>query len=365
MRLALTGMGALTSVGRTADTSCAAIRAGISRPRKVRGFRLVDEETLDRLPLTGHPIHGFTEGFHLVGRWLRLAGGCLGEMLAQPGLLPGASDRHFWASTLLVAVLPYLEGEVFLAPDEPLPELVRNDYLLPLLATLERPIPEQHAWLVAAGQAGTALALREGMQRLTDSGLERLLLVAVDSWFDPVLLQRLSSAGRLKSDESPTGLMPGEAGVCLLLEREQGARRRGRAAHAVISGVETGRETETGPRRARSSARALSTCLRSVLEAEAGCLPFWGDLYSDLNGEDWRALEWGSARVTLSDILAEPRLHLPCTQVGDTGAASGALGVCLAAQDLRGHWTRTQRALVLSRSERGEVGSVLLKSVDA
>lgn len=362
MRLALTGMGALTSVGRTADASCAAIRAGITRPRKVRMSGLVDEETQDALSLTGHPIHGYTEGFHLVGRWQRLAQGCLGELLAQPGLLPDASDKRFWARTFLVAVLPYLDAELFLAPAEQLPEFVQTDYLTPLLALMGRPIPEQNVGLVVAGQAGTALALSEGMKRLVGSGLERLLIVAVDSWFDPLLLRRLSSTGRLKSDERPTGLMPGEAGACLLFEREEGARRRERVAHAIVAGVATGREAESGPGRVRGGARALSACLRTVLETQGAALPFRGDLYSDLNGEDWRAMEWGSALVGLSDVLAEPRLHLPCIQVGDTGAASGALGLCLAAQDLSGQWTRTSRALVVSRSEQGEVGGVLLQS---
>ncbi|PTL83415.1 hypothetical protein DAT35_15695 [Vitiosangium sp. GDMCC 1.1324] len=356
-------MGAITSVGRTADTACAAIRAGIARPRKVKGFALVDEESQERIALMGHPIQGYTEGFHLVGRWLRLAGGCLGELLAQPGLLPEASDKRFWASTLLIAVLPPLDADIFLSSEEQLPEVVRKAYLLPLLGMLERPIAHQDAKLVTVGHAGTALALQEGMQRLAGSSLERILLVSVDSWFDPLLLQRLANSRRLKCEESPTGLMPGEAGVCLLLESEAGARRRGAAVHAVVTGVATGQETENSPGGARGSARALSTCLRILLGRESkGLLPFRGDIYSDLNGEEWRALEWGSARVSLSDLLAEPRMHLPCAAVGDTGAASGALGVCLAAQDLRGRWARTGQSVVLSRSERGAVGSILLQA---
>jgi 3-oxoacyl-[acyl-carrier-protein] synthase-1 len=75
-------------------------------------------------------------------------------------------------------------------------------------------------------------------------------------------------------------------------------------------------------------------------------------------------MEWGSAQVSLSGLMTEPRLHLPCSHVGDTGAASGALGVCLAAQGLRGRWSSTPGSLVVSRSERGEVGSVLLHAVN-
>ncbi|MFY0562675.1 DUF6484 domain-containing protein [Archangium lansingense] len=82
-RLVITATGAVTSVGFSAASAYSAIRAGISRPRKVSHFQLLDSETQNSIPLMGHPLHGFTEGFLGTGRWMRLARGGLARLAEQ------------------------------------------------------------------------------------------------------------------------------------------------------------------------------------------------------------------------------------------------------------------------------------------
>lgn len=357
MGLVLTAAGAVTSVGRSVDAACAAIRASIARPRKLWEFRVVDAESQEDIPLTGHPIQGYTDGFQLIGRWLRLARGAVEDGLSHPGV--SGANAAFWQKTGLVVVTPPADDEVFLAePGEAL-EQIRESCVQPLHRALGLAIAAPNVELIPAGHAGTAVGLQHGLQWMASRGLERVLLVAVDSYLDELLLQQLASHRRLKSDEHPVGLMPGEAGVCLLVETEVSARRRGLEPVVLIDKVATGREPDPFGSGRQNMGRGLARCIQEVLAAAPS--PFEGDLYSDLNGEQWRAHEWGCVRVHLSAQLGAHRLHVPGTSVGEVGAASGALGVCLAAHDLaRGH-ARQGHALVLSSSEHGEVGCISLR----
>lgn len=63
--------------------------------------------------------------------------------------------------------------------------------------------------------------------------------------------------------------------------------------------------------------RGLAACIQEVLSGLQSL--FEGDLYADLNGEQWRAHEWGCVRVHLGARLGAPRLHLSGTEVGDVG----------------------------------------------
>ena len=363
-RAVITATGAITSVGRSAEAACAAIRAGITRPRKVPGFQWVDEETQEPTELMGHPIHGYTDGFHLVGRWMRLARGCVADLREHPSV-PAASDGRFWARTGLLAVLPALDSELLLSePGDDIPTLLRDDYLRPLHRMLGMPIPEANLRLFPSGHVGTALALKSGLQQLGAGGLEQLLVVAVDSLFDPLLLNQLADAGRLKHGEQPTGLMPGEAGVCLLVEQEAGARRREVAAEARLSAVATRQDLPAFMPGRANTGEALAVCVRDLLEQGLAGGGFEGDVYSDLNGEEWRAREWGGALVRLEQRLGRSLLHLPCGSVGDVGAASGALGVCLASHAMASRQGLRGRALVLSSDVEGAVGGIYLQDVE-
>ncbi|RKH55507.1 hypothetical protein D7V93_22715 [Corallococcus llansteffanensis] len=361
--MAVSSMGLVTSVGRSAQAACAAIRAGISRPRRCSYYTSLDSETQDTLPITSHPIRAYTEGFGGAGLWMRLARGALTDLLGDPGL-PPTSDVGFWRRTGLLAVTASPEGERF-QMEEGGQRSLEEAFLHPLLERLALPLERQHSRLSGVDHAGTALALQGAWRLLSQGACERVLLVAVDSYLDPLTLQWLDGAERLKAGDVPSGLSPGEAGVCLLLEKEDSARRRGAAPLAFVTAVATGREPHSYLRGEVSTGAGLARCVREALETAGLPQPYEGDVFSDLSGETWRAQEWGSAVVRLSEQLGSPRLHLPCVSVGDVGAASGALGLCLATHTLqRGH-TRQGSALVLSSSVEGDVGCMVLSNASS
>ncbi|WP_426755444.1 hypothetical protein [Myxococcus sp. Y35] len=322
---------------------------------------MVEEESQEDIPVSGHPIRGYTDGFQLIGRWLRLAQGAVEDGLSHPGM--SGMPTSFWRKTGLIVVTPPADDEVFLSEQGGALEQIRESYLQPLHRSLGLAIAEPNVELIAIGHAGTAAGLQHGLQWMASRGLERVLLIAVDSYIDEVLLQQLASHRRLKTEDHPVGLMPGEAGMCLLVESQASARRRGVAPAILIDTIATGREPDHFGSGRQNMGRGLTACIQEVLSGLPS--PFAGDIYSDLNGEQWRAHEWGCVRVHLDTRLGAVQLHLPGTYVGDVGAASGALGVCLAAHDLsRGHG-RQDCSLVISSSEHGEVGCVSLRRCNA
>ncbi|NMO14691.1 hypothetical protein HPC49_20020 [Pyxidicoccus fallax] len=353
-RTVITGMGAVTSVGPSASPACAAILAGISRPRQVTWFKVLDEEAHALVPLVGHPIQGYTEGFVGEGRWLRLALGCVLDLLEHPEV-PTSSDREFWERTGLLVATPCPLGEQRALEFPSGLELARK-----LRSAARLPLDERGLGTVSFGHTGAAAAIQRGLELLASSRLERLLIVAADSYLDLDVLEELADGRRLKTDEAPLGLMPGEAGACFLLELEASARRRKATALATVSGVATGREANHRQARGQNTGTGLAHCVREALAPTHASSRFEGTCFLDLNGEHWRANEWGCARVRLTDLLGEPELRYPCTYVGDTGAASGAVGVCLALHALTRGFAARGEALVLSSSEQGEVGSILL-----
>lgn len=362
MRVVISGCGLVTPVGRSAPASCAAIRAGIARPRRVSYFQALDEETQEEVPVTGYPVRGYTEGFNMVGRWLRLARGAVRDLLSTSGL-PDAADGRFWQKTGLFIVAPRPNDARFQDEEGEGEEALQEALLAPLHDALGLPLSQQHLGVIGQGHAGTAAALHRAKEQLIRGGVERFLVVAVDSYLDPLTLEWLAGSGRLKTEAVPTGLSPGEAGACLLLETQPSAARRGAAAPVLVAGVATGQEKNAFLSGEPSTGEALAACVQNALERSSPGELFSGDVYLDLNGEFWRAMEWGSALVRLAGRVADPRLHLPCVSVGDVGSASGALGACLAVHELsRGH-TRTKQALVVSSSEQGEVGCLSLQAV--
>ncbi len=319
MTAVITAMGAVTSVGRSVPSACAALRARITRPRKLGHFRVVDEENQEEVGLMAHPLKGYTEGFNLVGRWLRLAHGCMEDLLEAPGA-PSPVDARFWARTGLVGVLP-APGSL-LPGDEDEAGPLLNLTLRPFREELGLAVPDSSLEVVALGHAGLAFALERGL--------------------------RLLASGR----------------VCFLLEREAEARRREATPLARVTASVTGQETSAQPERRYFPGIALAGCAREALERSSARMPFNGDFYVDLNGEPWRSRLWGGALTRLRPHLEDPGVHLVASSVGDTGSASAALGLCLAAYELAWGHARSRLSLVTSTSDDGAVGCVAVQGME-
>lgn len=358
MVLALSGLGMIASVGRSAAAVCAAIRAGLDAPRALSYFRTLDPDTQDSVPLLGHPIHAYTEGFAPIGRWLRLSDGCVAD-LVESGGAPDAADVMFWQRTGLFFVGPVLDGARFIEAQDKSAGL-RDAFLDQLVDVLRLPLNRAESHFVDLGPSGLATALRIAEQRLAKPGIDRFLVVAADSYLDAMSLEWLNDHGRLKSRGNPCGLMPGEAGACALVEPEARAQQRRAPVLALFEAASNAQEADHFFTDRLSTGAGLAQAIRGVTAAIGG--PFEGDVISNLNGEEWRANEWGHTLTRLGAAMGETRLVLPASSLGDVGAASSVAALAIAARSFARGYAKGNRALIVSSSEYGNVGAVLVRA---
>lgn len=359
--IGISAIGMTTSVGWDAVSACAAIRAGLQRPAPLLHHNVLDSELQETKALIGRPVCGLTEGYTGVARWLTLAAHACND-LARTAPLPPASDDAFWGDSAVCAVLAESDALRYEA-DEPTAANLKQSLLAPLMDLMAWPISERRRVLVCSGHAGIAQALQSSAPLLAGGKIQRVILVAVDSYVDADSLEWLANDDRLKLDDHPFGLIPGECAACLLLETAQAAARRGGTLAAGLSGSVFVRSTEGF----RSGKPMLGQGLRqAVTQAlqQAGLASFSGMMLTDINGEPWRSHEFGAVQMALGDKLdGAGTWTFPADSLGETGAASGAVGLCLAATALRRGFAAQGRALALSSSESGHAGCVLLSAL--
>jgi 3-oxoacyl-[acyl-carrier-protein] synthase-1 len=324
-------------------------------------------------PVIGAPITGVTDGFMQPGLWLRLATACLDDLIAY-GTLPPPRDAAFWRRAAVLWVLPDIELPRFMWAVEDMPAFLHRICTEPLLGLTELAIAPGAAQLLPGGAAAAVGAFERAADLFSRTSLDRVVVIATDSWLDPLSMRSLAADNRLKSGEQPVGLCPGEAGVALLLERPsaasgRGARGEARVAAAVASPPAAPPEEGVDPHTARltsveDTAKRLALAVRQTLVAAQISEPFTGTIVLDLNGEEWRARVWGSAQSRLVDVVDFDRSTplIPAISFGDTGAASGLLGLCLGTRAYARGYAAAPRTLLCSVSEGGAVGALLLEA---
>jgi len=357
MSLVLTSLGMTTSVGHDVVTACASIRAGITRLAKITNFEALDLEKFELTPAIGHPIVGVTDGFSCMGRWQVMSQIAFADLL-KFGDLPTKDDNVFWEKTGLLIVLPVLDNMRFLTATFCHPERIMKTFIEPFLEVVNLPIPKEYAQVAATGTVGTFQAINEARSLIERGLLKRIILLATDSYIDRLSMKWLSLLNRLKINENPEGLYPGEAACTILLEDEAAAIDRGATIISRIDGV-TVKEEKDFPSQGRAMASAIQDVLRGSQRTQNRA--FAGDLFINLNGENHRAYEFGAFQTLIShDIWGEYHLHTPAVEIGDTGAASGALGIVLAARSQQRGYAATDESLIVSASDEKEIAAAYI-----
>jgi 3-oxoacyl-[acyl-carrier-protein] synthase-1 len=354
--LAITAVGLISSVGRGAVESCASIRAGINRVGAVPHFSTLNPDLQEPTALQGHPITGITDGFAPSARWLMMARYAIDDL--KESLPAGGRDRA-WSRCGVVFVLPVLGDARFFHAPPAQADVVWASCLDPILASRQLAVGPAHKALVSMGAGGIARAFQVAGGWIEKRAVERVLVVAVDSLLDAWSLDWLASAGRLKDAENPVGLAPGEAAVALLLQgpgQDRDLPPLARTRTVIFEEVD---EPFQNPERRQG--RGLATALRRALAEAGGALD--GDLYVNLNGEDWRAAELGTALAAFpAGTVGAHRIVVPATSVGDVGAAAGALHVACALHSFARGYALASHAWSLATSDDGDVSALCLEA---
>lgn len=361
MDLVLTGLGMISSVGRDAVTTCASIRAGIVHPSPVPDVLTLEPETNEAVPVTGHPIRPMTDGFAATARWLTMAVAAFDD-LRRAGKLPPVADAAFWNATELVLVLPPLEDERFQFDPRCRPSAIEETYVDPLLRRLGLMPYRRRCRLMPEGRSGPFRAIAQMTASPSAAARDRTIILAVDSLLDGVSLQWLGEQQRLKTDANPAGLAPGEAAVALLVETRRSAERRNAGVLGSLVACVLAEEPQPYAGGSPPTGRALAEAVTACLSAADRQAPFEGDLFIDLNGEAWRAREYGGALVLIPrELRGAFRPHFGALSVGDVGAAAGALNIALAGRALDRGYAQGDVALAACSSEEGTVGVAALQ----
>jgi 3-oxoacyl-[acyl-carrier-protein] synthase-1 len=225
-------------------------------------------------------------------------------------------------------------------------------------------VPEVH--VIAGGNAGVMLALQQAAAALAE-GRHRVCVVGgVDSLLHTPFLDHLDEEGRLKTAATAGGLIPGEGAAFVVIEPDQpGAASR---AHTLarFTPPRFAKESESPDGKNPGRGSAAAQVLRQTV-ADALCPP--GRIHrvlTDLNGERWRFLEWALAsNPALVDLPPDWRLWHPADCFGDTGAATGAMHLCLAVRAFERNYAVGDGIVIFNASETGERASLSVHPAQA
>jgi len=212
---------------------------------------------------------------------------------------------------------------------------------------------------VAAGACSTQASLARAADLLATKSIRRCVVGAVDSQLQLRTIRWHEANYRLKCSYVTDGLMPGEAACFLVVESAEAARARGAKIIARIVSVNVARERASILSDQPNTAAGLTAAVRATL-VDAGVPPAdVGMVWSDLNGESYRAREWAFTEVRLGFPTSTELMH-PADCHGDLGAATDANLLGLAALCHGTGWSEGKSLLVFSSSEGGLRAATLL-----
>jgi 3-oxoacyl-[acyl-carrier-protein] synthase-1 len=213
-------------------------------------------------------------------------------------------------------------------------------------------LPFEEVRVVQTGAAGMFELLGDASRLLGDRSAPRCVLLGVDSYLAADRLRHLDASHRIKSRRNVDGFVPGEAASAVLLETEAQAVSRDVATDGVVSGVGLGSEPETFSSEKQSTGRGLTEALRRLFASPGGSGRAADFVLCDLNGESYRAVEWGLVLVRLGEDLAGiAKLCHPANCHGDIGAATGGALMAIATAAFRRGYAPSEEAILFCGSD--------------
>jgi 3-oxoacyl-[acyl-carrier-protein] synthase-1 len=300
----------ITPVGLSAPTSCAAMRAGISRLQDLGIFHPTSE------PLVGAYVEAADSADAEIH--VHLLTVCLRELTVD------------WSPADIA------ETAWFLCLSDPRrvgrPARIERWLLPKLESRLGWSLPTDRVWVIQAGRTAVLRGLREARQLLTRGGVGRCVVAGVESGVDETSVAWLYKTHRLKTPENPDGLHPGEAAAAA----EILATPLASGLDVRVTGLGFGVEPNPIGSDLPCRADGLTEAVRSALaEAQLDIGDLDGRL-SDVTGEQYYFRE---TSLVVGRLLRRHKDGFPlwhCADaIGDVGAAVGAVLLGMAATALR------------------------------
>ncbi len=359
VRLAVAQIGLVSSIGGDVATSCASARADLSR-RSELPYTVIDPDR-DPLKATGHQADYLTKGFRGDARLIRLLAGALDDLVANTAkdLWPRAIDV-FVAMPASFRDDPDQKVDLLSSPWESAQttpaDVVRGRSIVEkALAAAGVPSKIANLSVITQGHVSVGVALEAAAVGFQNGNQRPALVLAVDAPVDLARVASLDARGRLAGPSVPTGAAPGEIGACMLVADYDAARSQGFSAIGQILQPQSLQSDPSFNADTPPDGRALASLATAVIRS----LPAFGlqsDVWwiLDMNGETYRAREWGTAIVHLKQALPSvgtQNVWLPAVNFGDCGAATGLAAAALAVRSFARRYAPATSALVLSASD--------------
>ena len=336
-------VGARTPLGLTAESSAAAVRAGINRmnehsfiiDRVAEPVRIAQDSRLD-------------PGLMGPERLIEMAITALEEICYKlepirsgfpsiPLLLGLPEERPGWTGEHIQAVRHGLSRKpmpVDLQPTEVFPQ----------------------------GHAAGLIALDTACTRIRTGQAELCVIGGVDSYLEYETLEWLDQNRQLATSYHRGAFLPGEGAGAFVVAADSIVQRYGLSSLATIRGIGTATEAHRIKTDAICLGEGLTASIRKAVmtlrlpdEAVEGVI-------CDINGERYRSEEWGFTLLRFPEALVDPTGYdFPASCWGDVGAASGPLFIALAVTAGRRGWAKGARYLIWSSSEGGQRAAVVLE----
>lgn len=346
--LELVATAARTPVGLTAETSAAAIRAGISR---LREFSFIAANGKPVVLGTDPRLDETAEGR---ARMWPMLEAVLDQVLRAAG--PGLARMRQGCDVLLA--LP--------EPRPGFPEAEAQWLCQATQAHLRARGVASRVAIAGRGHAGALAAIHQATERVAQRRAQPedpvFMVLGVDSHHHPETLLWLETKRRLALPGIRGGFTPGEAAGGLVLTTKAIRSAWGLPCLAVVTGA--GIAQESLLRTSETGSFGLGMHAAVTQAASALSLPrdAADTVYCDINGERYRSEEWGLFAMRGFRAIRSLAYLAPSDCWGDVGAAFGPLAAILATQAFLRGYAEGSRALVMAGSESGLRGALFLQS---
>lgn len=213
------------------------------------------------------------------------------------------------------------------------------------------------------GHAAGFVGMLAALTRMETGAFDACVVAGVESYLAPESLEWLEGNGQLHGAgavRNAWGFVPGEAAGAVLLAGESVVNRLELEPFARALSVGEGREEN----RIKTQTVCLGEGLTAAFRESLAGLPDGArvtDVYCDLNGEPYRADEFGFASLRTQDaFMSASDFVAPADCWGDVAAASAPLGIMLSAIAAANGYANGPYAFVWASSESGERGAALL-----
>jgi 3-oxoacyl-[acyl-carrier-protein] synthase-1 len=344
IKLVISGIGMISSVGISASQTCASLSAGITRKTSMPEIyycRADDPDFEDGTELIAAPVSflkPMREQYPEPAKWLA----CIGEK-AFSDLMESSiySDERDSETGLFISLPPQLNDA------DP---KIKDEFIYHFHNRIEKDLFPVETYCFE-GHTGVFTMIDAARNAISEGKITSAIVGCVESCLFPDWLDELDRDYRIKSPRNIDGYTPGEAAAFLWLAKESQAPKDNDVTFTID---DLASDTGLNPSPGASLKNVVAGLLNDTDETKV--------IFCDLNGESKRMEEWGFVRTSLGERLGNPvHVEHPADVLGDIGASTGAALIIAAMYHLQIMNKDCHTALIWTASDNGERRAVIVR----